>query len=49
MGVKENITKRDDIKRHSNAITIWQTSAEVTALLHSLRLEMNGVQEMNLS
>ena len=45
--VKVYVTERNDvIKRHSNVITIWQTSAiEVTALLKNLRSEMKGVQE----
>ena len=34
------------IKRHSNVITIWRTSAiEVTALLKNLHPDMKGVQE----
>ena len=45
--VKVYVTERNDvIKPHSNAITIWRTSAiEVTALLKKLRSEMKGVQE----
>ena len=45
--VKVYVTEHNDIiKRHSNAITIWQTSAiEMTALLKNLRSEMKGVQE----
>ena len=36
----------DVIKRHSNVVTIWQTSAiEVTTLLKNLGSEMKGVQE----
>ena len=45
--VKGYVTERYDvIKGHSNAITIWQTSAiNVTALLKTLRSEKKGVQE----
>ena len=45
--VKVNVTERNDvIKRHSNVITIWRTSAvEVTALLKTLRSKIKGVQE----
>ena len=45
--VKVYVTERNDvIKRHSNVITIWRTSAiEVAALLKNLRSEMKGVQE----
>ena len=41
------VTERNDaIKRHSDVISIWRTSAvEVTALLKHLRLAMKGVQE----
>ena len=44
--VKVYITERNDvIKRHSNSITVWRTSAiEVTALLKHPRSEMKGVQ-----
>ena len=40
--------KRNDvIKRHSNDITIWRTSAiEMTALFISLRLEIKDVQKI---
>ena len=38
------------IKRHSNVITIWRTSAiEVTALIKTLRSEMKGVQNKYLN
>ena len=42
-----NATKRNNvIKRHSNVITIWRTSAiAVAALLKCLHVEMKGVQE----
>ena len=45
--VKVYISEHNDIiKRHSNVITIWWTSAiEVTALLKNLHSEMKGVQE----
>ena len=45
--VKVYETERNDvIKRQSNVITIWRTSAiEVTALLKDIRSEMKGVQE----
>ena len=45
--VKFYVTEHDDvIKRYSNVISIWRTSAiEVTALLKHLRSEMKGVQE----
>ena len=44
---KVYVTECNDVmKRHSNVITIWRTSAiEVTALLKNLRSEMKGVQE----
>ena len=45
--VKVYVSERNDvIKRHSNVITIWRTSAiEVTTLLKKLHSEMKGVQE----
>ena len=45
--VKVYVTEHNDvIKRHSNVITIWQTSAiQVTELLKNLHSEMKGVQE----
>ena len=45
--VKVYVTEHNDvIKRHSNVISIWRTSAnEVTALSKNLLSEMNGVQE----
>ena len=45
--VKIYITKRNDvIKRHSNVITIWRTSAiEVTALSKNLSSNMKVLQE----
>ena len=45
--VKVYVTERYDvIKRYSNVIKIWRTSAiEVTALFKNLRSEMKGVQE----
>ena len=45
--VKVYVTERNDvIKRNSNVISIWRTSAlEVIALLKNLRSEMKGVQE----
>ena len=45
--LKVYLTEHNDvIKRHSNAITIWRTSAiKVTALLKNLCSEMKGVQE----
>ena len=45
--VKVYVTGRNaDIKRHSNVITLWRTSAiVVTALLKTLRSEMKAVQE----
>ena len=44
--VKVYVNERNGvIKRHSNVITIWRTSAvKVTALLKKLRSEMKGVQ-----
>ena len=44
---KVNVIERNDvIKRQSNVITIWRTSAiEVTLLLKHLRSEMKGIQE----
>ena len=45
--VKVYGTELDDvIKRHSNVIPIWRTSAmEVAALLKNLRSNVNNVQE----
>ena len=45
--VKIYVTERNDIvKRYSNVITVWRTSAiEVTALLKHLCSEMKGVQK----
>ena len=46
--VKVYVTERNDvIKRHSNVITIWRTSAisETELLKESLLSEMKGVQE----
>ena len=44
--VKIYVTERNDIKRHSNVITIWRTLAiEGTALLIKLCSKMKYMQE----
>ena len=48
--IKVYVTDRNDvIKRYSNVITIWRTSAiEMTALLKSLRSEMKDVHKKGI-